>query len=158
MGLSRVRRLGREALLWAPLVLIVVGATFLGGRESGRRDDELGPYSLFRIASRVDGVDGPAVRVGQPLQIIGEVCASAGREVAVEALTYVRRLGDGGTVPPIPYPTAQIVVRRGCERFDRQVRQPDGLEPGSYVLYGVHRVLATGEQESWTTEPFRVVP
>lgn len=157
---TRARRVGIEALIYSLAAVGIAAFAYCAGQSQAppERADVLGPYSLIRVLSRVEGVQGPAVQVGHDFELQGELCVKGTRGVSVRTEPHLRKLGDGGVLPPIDYPASVVIREAGCHVVMRRVPLPPPAVPGSYIAYARDVVEATGEELTWQSEPFQVLP
>lgn len=122
------------------------------------KKDSFGDYfSPQDILSRVDGVEGPAIRVGDKLVISGKRCVNKTTQL-LSIRTWKRIDID----PPL---TAQggfqepLVVEptHGCIDTQIEVLQPVAVSAGTWQIQALDLAYVDGELRFWETTPFKVV-
>lgn len=130
----------------------------------------LGPYPTQRVLSRVEGVDGPAVRVGEALLVEGTKC---GGDVAVEVEVEIAWQPVEPRGLPAGAATGITVRESGCETRQYVNVVPDEVVdqslatfattgiPARWQLAGVETPYldgVVGQRRRWVTQTFAVVP
>lgn len=140
--------------------------------------DPLGEYPVQRIASTVPGVDGPAVRVGDPVKVVDVVkCNNWPTEVQVRGRFRWQSIEPGGLISGERSGTA--IRPPGCDPSPAFINTPppevvtqmraallDAGAPVTWSITGEETPVdppegyarGDGETHAWRTENFTVVP
>ena len=133
-----------------------------------RRPTPWAPLELYAdqtVSSRVDGVDGPAVRVDEPLVVTGTKCVKA--DVTVRGSSFWQSVDIPGTF--IPGGSGVADLKAGCTTKTFINPLPAGViasaatGPRRWILSGTETpVRPNGKSEgvprTWRSEEFEVVP
>lgn len=126
----------------------------------------LGPYPMQTVTNRVAGVEGPALRAGETTRITGELCSTR----SVDVLTTItwQAVGHTGTFVTVGRDVPQH-RDAGCHKFTFRNPMPptvvmangalrsDGTDP-LWVVNGYEVPAAGGQRETFTSDPFHIVP
>jgi hypothetical protein len=124
-----------------------------------------------QVLNRVDGVMGPALRLGEELRVIATKCNKSGQDLGVSGRIVWRSVDPAGTQVD---GTGGSTIRAGSPRcFERSYSNPipDGVVTRTsellsqgyprvvWQLDGVETPLGPGAvPKAWHTEPFAIVP
>lgn len=132
--------------------LILALATAAGLLAVSRQDDTgtspLGPYPVQHVVTRVDGVDGGAVRLGAAVTIEGRLCSKAEKPVHVRTRIWWQAPGvTGSASEPL---ILEQVRTPGCEWFTvakgNPFRNPQPETVQQLVRAGVVRWQVRGDE------------
>lgn len=145
------------------LEFVVLGATMLAGLLTAIQASvfifsPLGEFPLQTIESRVVGVEGPAVRVSDPVIVSAVKCARV--RIPVRGTISLVRM-DTGQREIVWSATGAAERSEGCQHFTFVNRLPQGIPPGIYRYEGIEEATYLGvlhQRVAWRTEFFRVVP
>lgn len=151
------------------VVVLGVGVRLLPTELKSPAFDPL-ELSLQHVTSRVDGVTGPAIHLGDELKVDAVKCNKSGMAIGIRGQTRWVSADPGGTIvdgsagsgirPAMPRcpefhfsnKLPDAVVARTQELFD------EGREFVSWTYTGVETPLGLrGVQRGWSTEVFRIV-
>ena len=145
----------RLALLYAMLFVFLVGPTLYAWFVEPYTP--LGSYPTPQtIASRVTGVDGPAVYAGDDLLVRATKCVDGEAPVAVSGRTYL--VSESPRTMTL-LQAGDAVRMPGCQTLLYLNYLPDTLAPGRYRLEGYDEAT-NGERHQrkpWYTEWFTVL-
>jgi hypothetical protein len=147
----------KEAIRWVPVLVVAILLAYLYGdyRSKPEAPTVLGPYSTAQVTTRVEGIEGPAVKLGETVNINIEACSKA--MAKVETQVYLRRLRNGGPTQErqlVAFTTDRIVA---CSPLNLNFIIARELGPGKYTFFGVDTVLDSKERLVWSSEEFEVV-
>jgi hypothetical protein len=166
---NRIRAIARRVPIWAVFIVALVIAMPVSFAIGNRHSTPQPAFNLpvQSVLSRVPGIAGPAVVIGQPVEVRGTKCNVTGKTVlTVGNVTWqsVKPPGASVALPQTlarPFPPA-------CKTFTffnvmppevvTQTRQllADTGKPVSWQITGTNSVggYATGV---WVTQPFQIV-
>ena len=135
------------------------------------RWDPLGPYPVQTVLSRVEGVKGPAVMLGDDLRVAGQKCNASSRPVTTRgSYEWVMVIPPGSIIPA---GSGSAIRVPGCTAFDylnpmpeavvarsEKVKANTGVDPvwrisGKDTPYSVKH--GVGEPRTYISENFTIV-
>lgn len=163
---NRVRYVLRSAIFLSVLSLLLL---VIGTVRKETVFDPLGPYEDQTVVNRVAGQEGPAVLVGQNVDVEGRKCSTEEVDV-VGSFTWIMEEPQRLVTPGESGQTRRI---KGCEDLDFTNSMPWtviaeakrqaalGVYQTTWVISGTETPLSPkgqrGQPIVWTTEPFVVV-
>lgn len=151
------------------IALISLGANAYTLFASDKVYAPLGPYKEQEVTSRVQGIPGPAVVVGDRLDVTGKKCSKEDTAVT-GSVTWVMESPKRVIVPA---GTGQEPRGAGCETFNFENPMPDevveeveeqarqGFPYTQWVVSGTETPIdkkgARGQPIVWTTEKFQII-
>ncbi len=140
-------------------VVLVVGVLAYDELFSGETIFAPLTVSDVTINSRVDGLDGPAVRVGDHYNGTITICND---DDEAQAITFVIQLEDlDDSVHFVSLGSVEFPIEPGCETFTGDSAPlPDEITPGLWRESSVAIVQRGAQKQtvSFVSEPFEVVP
>lgn len=167
---------GYQTTLSTTAILVILAVLTLAGGvallPAQLRSPAFDPLELStqRVLNRVDGIPGPAIHLGDELQVIAVKCNKSGKEIGISGHSRWVSADPGGTIidgtvgsgirpamprcPEFHYANKlpEDVVARTQELFDQ------GRESVAWTYTGVETPLGLrGVERGWSTEVFRIV-
>lgn len=144
------------AVLIGAALATLVNTLFLSGD-----DPPFTPITVSEVTvnSRVNGVDGPAVHVGEPWNGTVEICNSDDEPQTITFVIQVEKLG--GPMRFVDLDPVDFPKEPGCETFTGDSAPlPEEVTPGLW-RESSSAVVQRGDQKqtvSFVSEPFEVLP
>lgn len=116
------------------------------------------------VLSRVAGVEGPAVRVGQRVRVAGSACNLSSKAVAIRGRTFWSIVKPPGVNLLTSHGDA--LREPGCRTFEYLNEMPASVQhlarerPGAFwrINGDATPTNAHGVTRYWQTQPFRIIP
>lgn len=181
MPMRIVRRINRHRWTTAVLVIIAAAAGYSVNHALEPAPwDPLGQYPVQSIRNTVEGIDGPAVRLGDPIKVEGTKCNATTTSILVAGELRWQSQSPGGIIGGQTDGIAERIP--GCETRVFADTPPTAvinqmraaiLENGGPVVWSLNgaetpvAVINNGGEthphdhgvtRQWTTENFTVVP
>lgn len=122
------------------------------------------------VSNRIDGVDGPAMHLGEELQVVAEKCNTSGKEIGVSGRSRWVSVDPGGSIIDGTAGSGLRPAAPRCPKFHYSNKLPDGVVARTQELFDEGRQFVTwsytgtevplgqsGVERAWGTELFRIV-
>lgn len=146
------------------LLIVVIGivtAAVCVGNEFSRQPVPFAPLSIsdVTINSRIDGIDGPAVRAGGHYNGTLTICNVDDQQQTITFIIQFERLS--GPVRFVPATSVEFPIEPGCSTLTGDSAPlPEEVIPGHW-REATAAIVQRGDEKqtvSFVSEPFEVVP
>lgn len=173
---ARIVAPGYQTTLSTTAILVIVAVLTLAGGvsllPSQLRSPAFDPIRLStqHVLNRVDGLSGPALHLGEELQVVAVKCNTSGKEIGISGHSRWVSAEPGGTIVDGTVGSGIRAAMPRCPEFNYSNKFPvdvvartqelfdQGRDAVSWTYTGVETPLGPrGVERAWSTEVFKIV-